>query len=451
MIAAARRPRRFVLGAACAAAALLPPGAVPAQTLFEAMLLAHGTNPALQAERAAVRAAAENVSQALAGLRPTVILEGGTGVLHRFDSRTNDSDTPLSAALTVSQPIYRGGRTAAATRRAENQVRAARANLVATEQTVLLSVVRAYLDVLRDEAVVRLSRNNEQVLARQLQAARDRFEVGEVTRTDVAQAEARLSRAASDRIQAEGNLISSRANYRRAVGAEPGRLAAAPRPTDIPASHEDAVQIALAENPLLAAARFDEAASRDALAVSRGGLLPTVSLSGDLTYNDAQPANVGSESATLIARVTVPLYQAGTARSQLRRDREINAQRRIRVEEIQRQVVEAVTTAWQRLTTASARIVSQLEQVRAADLALEGVRQEAEVGSRTTLDVLDAEQELLDAQVALVRAQRDEYVAAFEVKSAIGRLTVAALGLAAAAGDAGAGAPSGSGAEAADE
>ena len=449
MLVAARQPRRFVLGAACAAAVLLPPGPVPAQTLFEAMLLAYGTNPTLQAERAALRAAAENVSQALAGSRPTVVLEGGTGAIHRFDSRTSDSDTPLSAALTVTQPVYRGGRTAAATRRAENQVRAARANLVATEQTVLLSVVRAYLDVLRDEAVVRLSRNNEQVLARQLQAARDRFEVGEVTRTDVAQAEARLSRAASDRIQAEGNLTSSRANYRRPVGAAPGRLAAAPRPTDIPASHEEAVRIALAENPLLAAARFDEAASRDAVAVSRGSLLPTVSLTGDLTYNDAQPANIGPESATLIARVTVPLYQAGAARARLRQDRQVNAQRRVRVEEIRRQVVEAVTTAWQRLTTASARIVSRLEQVRAAELALEGVRQEAEVGSRTTLDVLDAEQELLDAQVALVRAQRDEYVAAFEVKSAIGRLTVAALGVAPGAQDEAAGA--GPGAEAADE
>ena len=419
---------RSTAGAACVAGMLLAPGHAPAQTLFEAMLLAYRTNPTLEAERAALRSTAENVSQALSRLRPTAVLDGGAGVASRSDSRFGGSDDmPLSAALTVSQPVYLGGRVAAGVRRAENQVRAGRATLTATEQAVLLSVVTAYLDVLRDRAVVQLNRNNEQVLARQLRAARDRFEVGEVTRTDVAQAEARLSRAMSDRIQAEGGLTSSRANYRRAVGAEPDRLEAAPRPSDIPASHEEAVRIALSENPLLSSAMFSEAASRDAVDVSRGALLPSVSLSGDLIYSEVQDST--TESAQLVARVTVPLYQAGTARSQVRQNRQINAQRRIQVEETRRRVVEAVTTAWHRLRTASARIVARIEQVRAADLALQGVRQETEVGSRTTLDVLNAEQELLDAQVALVRAQRDEYVAAFEVKSAIGRLTVAALGL----------------------
>ena len=406
--------------------------AADAQSLFEAMIAAYQTNPTLQAQRANLRSTDEGVPQARSNYRPTVTFDGSAGQATQDSSAASGSTslTPLSANLRVSQPLYRGGRTVASVRQAENVVRASRADLVSTEQDVLLLVVTAYLNVLRDQAVVQLNRNNEEVLARQLQAARDRFEVGEVTRTDVAQAEARLSRATSDRIQAEGNLTSSRANYRRAVGAEPGQLEAAPRLADIPTSYEAAVQTALEENPLLLSSQFTEAASRDAIEVSRGSLKPTVSVDGDLTYSEEQQTrNFSSESASITARLSVPLYQAGSVFSQIRQNRQINSQRRIQVEETRRQVVESVTTAWQRLTTASAQIVSQLEQVRAAELALEGVQQEAEVGSRTTLDVLDAEQELLDAQVALVRAQRDEYVAAFEVKSSTGRLTVAALGL----------------------
>ena len=406
-------------------------GEAEAQTLFDAMINAYQTNPTLQAQRAGLRSTDEGVPQARSNYRPTVTFDGSAGQSTRDTSTSTSTDlTPLSASLTVSQSLYRGGRTVASVRQAENLVRASRADLISTEQSVLLSVVTAYLNVLRDQAVVQLNRNNEDVLARQLQAARDRFEVGEVTRTGVAQAEARLSRATSDRIQSEGNLTSSRANYRRAVGAEAGQLEPAPRLTDIPASYEDAVQTALDESPLLLSAQFSEAASRDAIDISRGSLLPTVSVDGDLTYSEEQQfRNFSSESASITARLSVPLYQAGSVFSQIRQNRQINSQRRIQVEETRRQVIESVTTAWQRLTTASAQIVSQLEQVRAAELALEGVEQEAEVGSRTTLDVLDAEQELLDAQVALVRAQRDEYVAAFEVKSAIGRLTVTALGL----------------------
>ena len=425
------RPATFVAAGLVGVAALVFATGASAQTLFDAMIAAYQTNPTLQAQRAGLRSIDEGVPQALSDYRPTVTFDGSAGQSTRdTTSSPSTSLTPLSASLRVSQSLYRGGRTVAAVRQAENVVRAARADLLSTEQSVLLSVVTAYLNVLRDRAVVQLNRNNEDVLARQLQAARDRFEVGEVTRTDVAQAEARLSRATSDRIQAQGDLTSSRANYRRAVGAEIGLIEPAPRIADIPASYDAAVQTALEENPLLVSAQFTEAASRDAIELSRGSLLPTVSVDGDLTYNDElQFRNSTTKSASITARLSVPLYQAGLVFSQIRQNRQINSQRRIQVEETRRQVIETVTTSWQRLTTSSAQIVSQLEQVRAAELALEGVEQEAEVGSRTTLDVLDAQQELLIAQVALVRAQRDEYVAAFEVKSSIGRLTVAALGL----------------------
>jgi outer membrane protein len=431
------RPTGRAYASAILMAALVGVGAMGfatnlrAQTLFDAMIAAYQTNPTLQAQRAGLRSADEGVPQARSNYRPTVTFDGSAAQETRDSSSSpSTSLTPLSANLRVSQPLYRGGRTVASVRQAENIVRAARADLLSTEQSVLLLVVTAYLNVLRDQAVVQLNRSNEDVLTRQLQAARDRFEVGEVTRTDVAQAEARLSRATSERIQAQGNVTSSRANYRRAVGAEIGQIEAAPRITDIPASYDAAVQTALEENPLLVSAQFTEAASRDAIEVSRGSLRPTVSVNGDLSYNDElQFRNSSTESAAITARLNVPLYQAGSVFSQIRQNRQINSQRRIQVEETRRQVIESVTTAWSRLTTASAQIVSQLEQVRAAELALEGVEQEAEVGSRTTLDVLDAQQELLSAQVALVRAQRDEYVAAFEVKSSIGRLTVAALGL----------------------
>ena len=425
------RSATFVAAGLVGVAALVFATGASAQTLFDAMIAAYQTNPTLQAQRAGLRSIDEGVPQALSDYRPTVTFDGSAGQSTRdTTSSPSTSLTPLSASLRVSQSVYRGGRTVAAVRQAENVVRAARADLLSTEQSVLLSVVTAYLNILRDKAVVQLNRNNEDVLARQLQAARDRFEVGEVTRTDVAQAEARLSRATSDRIQAQGDLTSSQANYRRAVGAEIGQIEPAPRIADIPASYDAAVQTALEENPLLVSAQFTEAASRDAIELSRGILLPTVSVDGDLTYNDElQFRNSTTESASITARLSVPLYQAGSVFSQIRQNRQINSQRRIQVEETRRQVIETVTTSWQRLTTASAQIVSQLEQVRAAELALEGVEQEAEVGSRTTLDVLDAQQELLSAHVALVRAQRDEYVAAFEVKSSIGRLTVAALGL----------------------
>ena len=426
-----------LLGVVCGFTLALVAVHCNAQSLFDSMVLAYQSNPTLQAQRAALRSTDENVPQALSNYRPTVTLNGSIGQATSDTSNSEQSLTPLLASVTVRQPVYRGGRTSASVRQAENRVRAGRADLLSTEQDVLLSVVKAYLNVLRDQAVVQINRNNEQVLTRQLQATRDRLEVGEVTRTDVAQAEARLSRATSDRIQVEGDLTSSRANYLRVVGAEPSQLDAAPRLSDIPTSYEQAVQIALEENPLLKSAQFNEAASRAAIEISRGGLRPTVSIDGDLSYSEEQQfENLTNESASIVARLTIPLYQAGSTFSQVRQNRQINSQRRIQVEEIRRQVVESVTTAWQRLTTASAQIVSQLEQVRAAELALEGVEQEAEVGSRTTLDVLDAEQELLDAQVSLVRAQRNEYVAAFEVKSATGQLTITALGLAVAPYDA---------------
>jgi TolC family type I secretion outer membrane protein len=259
----------------------------------------------------------------------------------------------------------------------------------------------------------------------------DRFEVGEVTRTDLSQAEARLSRARSDLIQAIGVLEISRANYENLVGNLPENLERVPALSGLPQTQDEAIGIALAENPSLVAARNAEQASDFAVKTSRGSLLPTVSVIGDLTHSEEiAVAGLESDVATITARVSVPLYQSGSEYSQVRQLRQTNNQRRIQVEEARRAVIEDVTQAWERLNTATARINSSADQVASAELALDGVRQEALVGSRTVLDVLDAEQELLDASVALVAVERDEYVAGFDLHAAIGRLTARHLGLA---------------------
>ncbi len=411
-------------------------GGAAAETLEEVLATAYTNNANLAAQRAALRATDEGVPQGLSGWRPTVDIDGSYGQTRQESSGSTTTSSgsqtlsPLTASLGLTQPLYRGGRTRAATRQAEATVLAARASLLVTEQEVLLAAVTAYLDVLRDQAIVRLNRNNEQVLLRQLEATRDRFEVGEITRTDVAQAEARLSRATSDRIQAEGDVVSARAALAQLTGVVAGGLEPPPPLSGVPTSVEEAAAIAAVESPSLLSSRHSERASQHAVDAAVGNLLPTVSLDSSLSRNeDSFTRGSVTESASITARVTVPLYQAGRVASEVRQSRNTNNQRRLEIEETRRQVRQTVTQAWERLTTATDRIRSSSDQTRAAEIALDGVRQEAEVGLRTTLDTLDAEQELLDARVAVVIAERDQYVAAFEVRAAIGRLTARLLGL----------------------
>lgn len=405
-----------------------------AETLWEALSMAYANNPTLLAARASLRVADELVPQAVSGWRPTVRFRGDIGK-RGIESETaffssKENRTPRTYTLELSQPLFRGGRTVAGTRQAENVVLAGRQSLRTTEQDVLLRSVVAYLDVLRDQAVVALTRNNERVLRRQLEATQDRFEVGELTRTDVAQSEARLSRATSERISAEGDLVADRATYKRAIGQAPGQLEPAPPLTEGPGTEEEALAVAAAENPLIVGARFNEQAATSAVHVAAGTLLPEIDLTGELNRSeDTASRDSVSESASISARLTVPLYQSGAEWSRLREARQLLSQRRLEVRESMRTVTESVTRAWEGLQTARARIVSDRSQVRANEIALEGVQEEATVGARTILDVLDAEQELLDSRVALVRTERDEYVAAFQLKQALGRLEAARLPL----------------------
>jgi outer membrane protein len=429
-----RRPLFLTAVASLVAAIVMPLLCTPAaqaESLEEALAAAYGSNPTLLAQRAALRATNENVSQSLAGWRPTISSSATVG--HKRVHTGTVSDVSLgqrSYSLSVSQPLYRGGRTVASTAQTESFVMAGRAQLSVVEQNILLSVASNYMNVLRDQAVLDLNKHNVEVLRKQLEATKDRFEVGEITRTDVAQAEARLSGAISQRVQAGGNLKVTQAGYASVVGNMPGSLTKPAPLTGMPAAEKIAQELSLENNPSLQVAVHSEEASMHDIDGTRGSLLPTVSLSGDLAHADDASARGGRSSTGFLGvTVSVPLYQAGGVYSQLRQSRQLNSQAKIEVEETRRSVQQQVTQSWERWTTSTAAKDARQDQVRAASIALEGVRQELAVGSRTTLDVLDSEQELLDARVALVSAETDEAIAAFDLVAAMGGLTAEALGL----------------------
>lgn len=426
---------RFVIGFVAVVAAWSISAPVRAQSLTDALVQAYTNNPTLASARADLRSVDEGVSQALAGWRPSLSVEADAGVSALRNNTSSGTARgqhreSKSATLSVSQNLYAGGQTVAATQAAENSVRAQRASLQASEQTVLLSAATAYMNVVRDQAVLDLNINNEQVLRRQLEAAQDRFQVGEITRTDVHQAQARLSGATADRIKAEGDLQTSRAAYVNVIGAPPEKLTGTEAPLDLPTDLAEALTIGLKENPSLLAAEFTEAAARDTADQVKGELLPSIDLTGSAARSlQASSESSLSESVSGKVTLTVPLYQSGSVYSRLREARQDLASKRFLVTQAERDAREGVTRAWETLQSTKARIRSYQAQIRAAEVALEGVQREAAVGSRTVLDVLDAEQELLDAKVSLVRAERDELVASFELKSALGRLTAQALAL----------------------
>ena len=414
---------------------LLATGPVAADTLIDALAAAYQTNPVLQGQRAQLRATDEQVPQALSGWRPNLDAQGSYGAVDtRTDLnggiQTKDSLRPLSGAVTLRQNIFAGGRTVNATDRAEASVRAGRATLESVEQTTLLNAVRAYMDVIRDQSVVELNKNNVQVLTRQLEATTDRYRVGELTRTDTAQAEARLSQARSNLTAAEAQLTASRSFYERVVGQMPGTLEKPKDLEGLPQSEEDARRIAEQNNPTLRAARHGEEASRSAINVAKGALLPTFDVQAQYRYGRDPSSTIRDvEESSILGVLTIPLYQSGIEYSQVREAKERNNESRMQVVAALREVDEAVRNAWEVLRASRSRIVSTTEQVRASEIALEGVKQESEVGARTTLDVLNAEQEYLNARVALVSAERDLAVAEYGLLAGMGMLTARNLEL----------------------
>jgi TolC family type I secretion outer membrane protein len=411
-------------------------GPAVGETLQEALAKAYQNNPTLLAARARLRAIDEGVPEAISGWRPTVSVNYDVGKAYidtsggSSSSSGSQSRLPRTGSLTLDQNIYRGGRTRSSIRRAEQDVLAERARLATTEQQIMLDGGTAYVDVLRDEAVLRLNQNNERVLRRQLEATRDRFQVGEVTRTDVAQAESRLARATADRIQAEGNLAQSRAAYQDVIGDFPGTLQPVKALDNIPTSRDDTVNQAREASPEVIAARFTERAAAADIDVVTGELFPSVDLEGELVRrNDTSSTDSRSDGASITARFSLPLYQAGGVSARIRAAKQTHSQRRKELDAAIRTVIASATRAWEDYQTAVAQIKAFSAEVRSATIALEGVRQEAQVGSRTVLDVLDAEQELLDARVSLVRAQRDEAVSTFSVRQQIGTLVASKLSL----------------------
>lgn len=406
-------------------------GDLQAESLNEALAKAYENNPTLLAARASLRGVDEGVPQALANWRPTVTLSGDAGVSVQQSSVSgNQHRDPINMGLTVNQSLFRGGRTLAETSKAENDVKAARASLLGTEQSILLEGVRVYMNAFRDESVLKLNINNEQVLQRQLEAAQDRFRVGEITRTDVHQAEARLAGARADRIGAEAALEVSRAAYRNVIGDAPLGLGVPTIPDMLPDDLDEAVRLAATTNPAVQQALYQVDASKDDVDSVWGELLPELTLQGtaDRDFDSAGP-NTIINSMTAQVTLSVPLYQGGDVYSRLREAKQTVSELRFDVDQARRNALEDLTSAWENLTAARAQVASFRTQIEASEIALEGVQRESAVGSRTVLDVLDAEQELLNSRVSLVRAERDEVVAIYEVLEAVGRLTAKELEL----------------------
>ncbi|WP_430913472.1 TolC family outer membrane protein [Methylobacterium sp. sgz302541] len=432
-----RRALRLSGLSVAAAIAIAPPAG--AETLETALARAYSGNPQLNANRAGVRATDENVAAAQAGYRPTVSVEADIGV-SKFEGRVqgsqlNQTTLPGGAGITVNQTLFNGFQTDNNTRRAESTVFSQRETLRGTEMTVLYSAVQAYMSVLSDTATLELRRNNVEVLEEQLRQTRDRFNVGEVTRTDVAQAEARLAGARADVGAAEAQLRSSIGLYRQFIGVEPRQLAPG-RPLDrfVPVSLEAAIDTGLKEHPAILSALHNVDSTEAQVKVLEGALMPNVSLQGSVQQRyDQQLAGSNGVSASIVGRLTVPIYEGGQTYAQIRQAKELAGQARIQVEQSRDQVRSAIVSAWGQLESAKARVIASQAQVQANEVALNGVREEARVGQRTTLDVLNAQQELLNARVALITAQRDRVIYSYGVVQAVGRLTVRYTGIAVAA------------------
>jgi outer membrane protein len=441
---------KVVTGAAAAVLLLAYMGPMPAlaDTIEAALVRAYQNNPQLNSQRAQVRFTDENVPQALSGYRPKVSITGSAGYQYT-DTLTNIGSTnaagapiitstaihgtnpPRSVGATVTQTLFNGQQTANRTRAAESQVSGAREALRVLDQTVLLSAATIYMDFLRDSAIVEVQQSNVRVLEQTLKQTKDRFNVGEVTRTDVAQSEAQLAAGKTQLLTADANLVTTRSNFRRIIGNEPAALApGSPVDRFLPPTLPSAVELGLIENPNVTAAMFGVDVNYLQVKVNEGALLPTVSLQAAVQQSYESTLTLyRSFGASAIAQVTVPVYQGGAEYSLIRQSKETLAQQRLFLEQTRDATRANVVTAWGQLVAGKAQVTSAQSQVTASEIALNGVREEAKAGQRTTLDVLNAQQALVNARVALVTAQHDRVVASYAVLNAVGRLSPQVLNL----------------------
>jgi len=408
---------------------------VAAQTLEEALSLAYETNPTIAAERARQRATKEQTAQAWSQALPQI---QGSASYSKIDETQNFNQTVFGqtvatdrefnldskvAGVSGEQPIFTGLRNFNAIRAAKSRVKAGNAQLALIEQDVLQRAAQAYFDVVRDQAVYEATSNNVEVLLRQQREAQLRFEVGEVTKTDVAQADARLAQSRAQLTTAQARLAIARATFAEIIGQSPATLETDPGLPPAPNSLEEAQAIAASGAPVVVRARMSEQASRRNVAVAKGAFSPTISLTASYQYAEEPNSFINSdEQFAYGARAMVPIFLGGLNISRVREAKALNEADRRRIDEAERRATAAVTSAWEQLQAARANIVSATSQVEANELALTGVRREAQLGVRTTLDVLDAEQEYLNAQVSLANAERDARTATFQLLAAMGVL-----------------------------
>ena len=416
----------------------LPAGA---DTLEQALVQSYQNNPQLNAQRAAARATDENVSIALGGYRPRLTATSSLSEVYLENvartqggpARSAGENAVTTVGATGTQTLFNGFQTGNRTRQAESQVFAARETLRNTEQAVLLSAVTAYMNLLRDAAVLELQRSNVNVLEATLRQTRDRFSAGEVTRTDVAQAESRLAAGRSQLLTAESNYTTSRAQYRQTIGVEAGKLSPA-MPVDrfSPRTLDASRARAATEHPTITVANYNVDVAVFQVKIAEGALYPTLQLQTSVNKSFGSTTNLQNLqnfSASVGGQLSVPIYQGGQEYATIRQAKETLGQRRLDLETARDQVQSNVTQAWGQLLAAKAQIESTTAQVNAAEIALNGVREEARVGQRTTLDVLNAQQDLVNARVALVTAQRDRVVASYTVLAAVGSFSPQVLGL----------------------
>ncbi len=434
------------VGAAAVLGWVWSPSGALADTMRGALTQAYQNNPQLNAQRAAVRATDESVPQALSGYRPRISLTASVAEQY-LDSLTKSTTssgaatyTQSSGALavqtyggTITQTILNGNATASRTRQAEQQVSSARENLRLTEQTVLLSAATAYMNLIRDAAILSLQRSNVEVLQEQLRQTQDRFQVGEVTRTDVAQSESRLAAARAQMLTAESNYTTSRSTYRQVIGVEPGRLEPA-SPVDrlSPGNLQQGIALARARHPTVTVAMFNVDAAVFQVKIAESSLYPTLNVVGSTQkqFGSTQSLNaIESFNASIAGQLTIPVYQGGTEYATIRAAKETMQQRRIDLDTQRDQAQQTLVQTWGQLEAAKAQVQATQTQVNAAEIALNGVREEARVGQRTTLDVLNAQQELVNARVSLVTAQRDRVVASYTLLAAAGGLSAMVLAL----------------------
>lgn len=409
-----------------------------AETIFEALGEAYTSNPDLQAQRAYLRSVDENVAIARSGYRPSIDLIGSYGESHNnndSDNTDRGSDEATSIGAQITQPLFNGLSTYHSVKAADSNVRAEQYNLSGYEQSVFLSASEAYLNVVRDAAIVDLQKSNEKLLQKQLDETIERFNVGELTRTDVAQARASLSQATANRISAEGNLQVARAVYKQVIGKEPENLS---EPDNIheflPATFEQALEYTLNNNYEILAAKKALEASEYTVKANYGALLPQVAAVGEVAQTKNDPRYSGIDDVTVDSvefsvNMTIPLYDAGEDRAKIRQSKYNKWRAHEQVLSAERAAVSGITGSWESMVANDAMIKALQDQVKANEIALDGVRKEEALGNRTILDVLNAFQTLLDSKVEVVTVRREYYLSAMQVMQAMGKLTAENLKL----------------------